>query len=103
MRNFLILFCLAISILSCKKDNKTKVDIMKPELSKTKESIHQFSVKDLEGTDFNFADLKGKKIMIVNTASKCGLTPQYFLPQVLAWTQVKLQLLAPNLDIRCLV
>ena len=77
MRNFLILFCLAISILSCKKDNKTKDDIMKPELSKTKESIHQFSVKDLEGTDFNFADLKGKKIMIVNTASKCGLTPQY--------------------------
>lgn len=43
----------------------------------TKQSIHQFSVKDLEGNDFDFASLKGKKVMIVNTASKCGLTPQY--------------------------
>ncbi|MGK0308200.1 MAG: glutathione peroxidase, partial [Urechidicola sp.] len=32
---------------------------------------------DLEGNTFDFKDLKGKKIMIVNTASKCGLTPQY--------------------------
>jgi glutathione peroxidase len=43
----------------------------------TKQSIHQFNVKDLEGNDFDFASLKGKKVMIVNTASKCGLTPQY--------------------------
>ncbi len=43
----------------------------------TKQSIHQFKVKDLEGNDFDFASLKGKKVMVVNTASKCGLTPQY--------------------------
>ena len=43
----------------------------------TKKSIYDFIVKDLRGKEFNFADLKGKKIMIVNTASKCGLTPQY--------------------------
>lgn len=42
-----------------------------------KQSIHQFKVKDLYGNDFDFASLKGKKIMVVNTASKCGLTPQY--------------------------
>jgi len=30
-----------------------------------------------EGKDFDFNSLKGKKVMIVNTASKCGLTPQY--------------------------
>ncbi len=42
-----------------------------------KGSIYQFKVKDIEGKDFDFASLKGKKIMIVNTASKCGLTPQY--------------------------
>lgn len=42
-----------------------------------KESIHQFKVKDINGKSFEFSSLKGKKVMIVNTASKCGLTPQY--------------------------
>jgi len=54
----------------------------KNKLSKTdkvmaKETIYQFKVEDLSGNAFDFASLKGKKIMIVNTASKCGLTPQY--------------------------
>lgn len=40
-------------------------------------SIYQFKVKDINGKTFDFATLKGKKIMVVNTASKCGLTPQY--------------------------
>lgn len=42
-----------------------------------KGSIHSFEVKNLQGNDFDFSTLKGKKILIVNTASKCGLTPQY--------------------------
>lgn len=42
-----------------------------------KENIYQFKVKDIQGNDFDFADLKGKKIMIVNTASECGFTYQY--------------------------
>jgi len=40
-------------------------------------SIYEFTVKTLEGEDFSFAELKGKKVMIVNTASKCGFTPQF--------------------------
>ncbi len=40
-------------------------------------TLHDFKTKTLEGTDFNFADLKGKKVLIVNTASECGYTPQY--------------------------
>lgn len=40
-------------------------------------TIHQFTVETLEGDQFDFSSLKGKKIMVVNTASKCGLTPQY--------------------------
>ncbi|MDZ7612836.1 MAG: glutathione peroxidase [Flavobacteriaceae bacterium] len=41
------------------------------------ENIYQFKVSDINGEVFDFASLKGKKIMVVNTASKCGLTPQY--------------------------
>ena len=45
--------------------------------AQTKQSIYQFKVEDLSGNTFDFASLKGKKILIVNTASKCGYTPQY--------------------------
>lgn len=40
-------------------------------------NIHGFTVKDIDGNDYDLSQLKGKKVMIVNTASKCGLTPQY--------------------------
>jgi glutathione peroxidase len=40
-------------------------------------SIHDFSLKAIDGSKFNFADFKGKKILLVNVASFCGLTPQY--------------------------
>jgi glutathione peroxidase len=39
--------------------------------------FYDFKVKTLEGKDFDFSSLKGKKVMVVNTASKCGFTPQY--------------------------
>lgn len=41
------------------------------------QSFYDFKVKTLEGKDFDFASLKGKKVMVVNVASKCGNTPQY--------------------------
>lgn len=40
-------------------------------------SIHQFEVEALDGSALHFKDFKGKKILIVNTASRCGYTPQY--------------------------
>jgi len=40
-------------------------------------SFYDFRVKTLEGEEFDFSSLRGKKVMIVNTASKCGYTPQY--------------------------
>ena len=43
----------------------------------TEAPIYQFSVPSLDGKTIDFSSFKGKKILIVNTASKCGLTPQY--------------------------
>jgi len=40
-------------------------------------SIYDFKVAGLNGDTINFSSFKGKKILIVNTASKCGFTPQY--------------------------
>ncbi|HSH19534.1 MAG TPA: glutathione peroxidase [Draconibacterium sp.] len=41
------------------------------------QSFYDFKVKDIEGNDFDLSTLKGKKVLVVNTASKCGNTPQY--------------------------
>ena len=40
-------------------------------------SIYDFKVEGLDGSTIDFKQFKGKKILIVNTASRCGLTPQY--------------------------
>lgn len=40
-------------------------------------SLYDFKVKDIDNNEFDFSHLKGKKVLIVNVASKCGLTPQY--------------------------
>ncbi len=46
-------------------------------------NFYSFVVKDIEGNDFHFSSLKGKKVLIVNTASKCSSTKQYEMLQVL--------------------
>jgi glutathione peroxidase len=40
-------------------------------------SIYSFKIQALDGTSIDFSAFKGKKILIVNTASQCGYTPQY--------------------------
>ncbi len=40
-------------------------------------SIYEFKINGLDGKEIDFAQYKGKKLLIVNTASKCGKTPQY--------------------------
>jgi glutathione peroxidase len=39
--------------------------------------FYDFRVKDIDGNPFDLMSLKGKKVLLVNTASKCGFTPQY--------------------------
>jgi glutathione peroxidase len=43
----------------------------------TKKSFYDFTVTTIDGEEFPLSQLKGKKVLIVNTASKCGNTPQY--------------------------
>lgn len=73
MRNKLFYLFLGLVVVSCADTSKYKDQNAKLQGM----SIYDFKVTDLQGEEFDFASLKGKKIMIVNTASKCGLTPQY--------------------------
>lgn len=64
MSKFAILFALFITLNSTAQNTKNM-------------SIYDFQVPSLEGGTINFSDFEGKKILIVNTASECGYTPQY--------------------------
>jgi glutathione peroxidase len=46
-------------------------------VSAQKKNFYDFKVKTIDGKDFSLSSLKGKKVLVVNVASKCGLTPQY--------------------------
>jgi glutathione peroxidase len=49
-------------------------------------SVYEFKLTSIEGKPFSLAQYKGKKVLVVNTASKCGFTPQYADLQKLAET-----------------
>ena len=73
---------LAIStvLLSCTVQANKNADMNTTETAttiNTTKSIYDFKVEALDGSTIDFSTFKGKKILIVNTASECGYTPQY--------------------------
>jgi len=79
MMRIIALVMVVLTFMACNKSpNKDLASAVKTELTAQDiENIYQFKVKTLTDEDFDFNSLKGKKVMVVNTASKCGLTPQY--------------------------
>lgn len=58
------------------QENNEEVIMENTNASKS-QSIYDFTVKNIDGKDVKLSDYKVKVILIVNVASKCGLTPQY--------------------------
>lgn len=76
MKKLFILMLAAGSMLqSCKNANQETTQVKTTD--KMIQTIYDFKVEGLDGKEIDFADFKGKKVLIVNTASECGFTPQY--------------------------
>lgn len=73
MKKF-ILGLISFISFACNNQKQATIDTSS---NMKKGTIYDFTVEDISGEQFSLADLKGKKVMIVNTASKCGFTPQY--------------------------
>ena len=71
------LFIAILILSSCQNQAQNNIKAMESQTPVQTQAIYQFKVTDLYGKEFDFSTLKGKKLLIVNTASECGLTPQY--------------------------
>lgn len=78
MKKFFILTAL-FSLMSCQFNAQNKVETLSAQKEETmvKPKIYQFKVVDINGETVDMRTYDGYKILIVNTASECGLTPQY--------------------------
>jgi len=71
---FLILL-LAVTLLVACTRIESRPDNLPTQMNKS--SFYDFKMKSIDGNEIDFSGFKGKKVLIVNTASECGFTPQY--------------------------
>ncbi len=71
------LLFMAFALSFCSTGQRNVSNQTKNDPGMNKQSIHEFTVQTIDGDSLNLSVYKGKKILVVNTASKCGLTPQY--------------------------
>jgi len=71
MKTIVIMCALLFSLFPGKGSQNNRKVVEPPK------SFYDLSFKTIRGEDFSFEQLRGKKVLLVNTASKCGFTPQF--------------------------
>jgi len=77
-----IILLLALLAVSCNVENKVTDETVSASMLTLDDMImpknfHEFKLKNIDGDEVDFSQYKGKKVLLVNVASKCGYTSQY--------------------------